>query len=269
MELGIIGTGTMGAGMTLRLLSEHNVVVYDPNEEAARNVAAFGAARATSLSDLVGQLSAPRIVWLMLPAGSPTENTVDELSSLLVADDVVVDGGNSHYRDSIRRAEALSRSGIHLLDVGTSGGLGGAEHGYALLIGGSDAVINRLSPLFEALAADPKKSWGRVGVNGAGHFAKMVHNGIEYGMKRAYAQGLSALEATADLGFDLSVVTNIWRHGAMARSAMLDLTYEALTDDPELGALAPYVADVDPKCRTKQDAVDQIAQRGYERDQFA
>ena len=269
MELGMIGTGAMGAGMALRLLSEHNVVVFDPDEVAARNVSAFGAARAASLSELVGQLKAPRIVWLMLPAGSPTEVTIDALSSLLAAEDVVVDGGNSHYRDSIRRAEALARSGIHLLDVGTSGGLGGAERGYALMIGGADLVVHRLSPIFKALAADPEKSWGRVGGSGAGHFAKMVHNGIEFGMKRAYAQGLLALESNEDLGFDLSTVTDIWRHGAMARSAILDLTFEALTDNPELGPLAPYVADVDPKQRTKQDAIDQIAQRGYDRDQFA
>ena len=269
MVIGIVGTGTMGAGMTLRLLSEHDVVVYDPDEEAARNVSAFGAARAGSLSELVGQLKAPRVVWLMLPAGSPTENTIDELSSLLGADDVVVDGGNSHFRDSIRRAEALSTNGIHLLDVGTSGGMGGAEHGYALMIGGPEAVVFRLSPIFEALAADSEKSWGRVGVNGAGHFAKMVHNGVEYGMKRAYAQGFLALESNEDLGFDLSTVTDIWRHGAMVRSAILDLTHEALTDNPELGPLAPYVADVEPNGRTKQDAIDQIAQRGYDRDQFA
>lgn len=269
MELGIVGTGTMGAGMTLRLLSEHDVVVYDPDEDAARNVSAFGAAAASSLPDLVERLTAPRIVWLMLPTGAPTESTIETLSTLLDADDVVVDGGNSHYRDSIRRAESLSEREIHLLDVGTSGGLRGAEHGYALMVGGPDAVVRRMSTIFEALAADPNRSWGRVGGNGAGHFAKMVHNGVEYGMKRAYAQGLSALEEMEDLGFDLGAVTDIWRHGAMARSVILDLTHEALTDDPALGALAPYVADVDPNRRTKQDAIDQIAQRGYDRDQFA
>ena len=259
----------MGAGMTLRLLSEHDVVVFDPDEDAARNVAAFGAAAASSLPDLVGRLTAPRIIWLMLPAGLPTESTIDTLSSLLDADDVVVDGGNSHYRDSIRRAETLAGKGIHLLDVGTSGGMRGAEHGYALMIGGSDAVVNRLSEVFEALAADPQRSWGRVGGSGAGHFAKMVHNGVEFGMKRAYAQGLQALDSMDDLGFDLGTVMNIWRHGAMARSAILDLAHEALVDDPGLGPLAPYVADVDPDRRTRQDAIDQIAQRGYDREQFA
>ena len=269
MELGIVGTGTMGAGMTLRLLPEHDVVVYDPDEVAARNVSAFGAAAASSLPDLVGRLTAPRIVWLMLPAGLPTESTIDTLSALLDANDVVVDGGNSHYRDSIRRAEFLSEKGIHLLDVGTSGGIKGAEHGYALMIGGADAVVSRMSTIFEALAADPQRSWGRVGGSGAGHFAKMVHNGVEYGMKRAYAQGLSALDSMEDLGFDLGAVTDIWCHGAMARSAILDLTHEALADDPELGPLAPYVADVEPNRRTRQDAIDQMAQRGYDRDQFA
>jgi 6-phosphogluconate dehydrogenase len=211
----------------------------------------------------------PRIVWLMLPAGSPTEHTIDELSNLLGADDVVVDGGNSHYRDSIRRAEALSRSGIYLVDVGTSGGIEGAERGYALMIGGPEVTIRYLSPIFQALAADAEKSWGRVGVTGAGHFAKMVHNGVEYGMKRTYAQGLTALDNCEEFGFDLSAVTDIWRHGAMARSVILDLTHEALTGNPELGPLAPYVADVAPGRRTKQDAIDQIAQRGYDRDQFA
>ncbi|MFC1640334.1 NADP-dependent phosphogluconate dehydrogenase [Gemmatimonadota bacterium] len=269
MEIGMVGMGTMGAGMARRLVAEHIVLVYDADDEAVQKVVASGASPTASLSELVDQLNTPRIVWLMLPAGAPTERTVGELSSLLDSDDIVVDGGNSHYRDSARRAEALATSGIHMLDVGTSGGLGGAEHGYALMIGGSDEVILRLNPIFEALAADPQKSWGRVGANGAGHFAKMVHNGVEYGLKRAYAQGLSALEGAEDLGFDLCTVTDIWRFGAMARSAILDLTHEALTDNPELGSLAPYVADVDPNRRTKQHAVDQIAQRGYDRDQFA
>lgn len=269
MKLGLVGLGTMGAGMALRLLPEHRVVVHDTDERAVRNVSARGTVVAAGLSDLVNQLEPPRIVWLMLPAGQPTEATVEELGNLLESDDVVVDGGNSHYRDSIRRAEALSKRGIYLLDVGTSGGIGGAQRAYALTIGGPDAVIHRLSPIFAALAADSEKGWGRVGPNGAGHFAKMVHNGVEYGMKRTYAQGLSALESNADLGLDLETVTDIWRHGAMARSAILDLTHEALVESPELGFLAPYVADVAPNRRTKQDAVDQIAQRGYDRDQFA
>jgi len=205
----------------------------------------------------------------MLPAGEPTESTIMELSRSLAGGDIVVDGGNSHYRDTLRRAEVLAERGVHFVDVGTSGGMKGADLGYALMVGGDEVVVERLGPVFASLAFDAEKGWGRVGPNGAGHFAKMVHNGVEYGLMRAYAQGLNALENEQLFGVDLTMITDIWRHGAMARSAILDLVHEALVENPELGSLAPYVADVEPVRWTTRDAIDQIAQRGYDRDQFA
>ncbi len=261
--------GVIGASMAKRLSSVGRVVVFDKNDEAVRELVSNGAKAATGVDDLVAQLEAPRAIWLMLPAGEPTGSTIEELSHLLETDDIVVDGGNSHFRDSMRRAKELAERGIHLLDVGTSGGIQGARLGYALLVGGDETVVERLRPIFVSLAFDSERGWGRVGPQGAGHFAKMVHNGIEYGMIRAYAQGLSALESDENFGMDLGKVTDIWCHGAMVRSAVLDLTREALLENPELGALAPYVADVEPVRRTRKDAIDQIAQRGYDRYQFA
>ncbi len=269
LEIGMIGMGTMGASMARRLIPKCKVVVFDTDVEAVRGVTSNGAVAAKGIEDLVNQLEAPRTIWLLLPAGDPTESTIDRLYGLLEKGDVAVDGGNSHYRDSIRRAKTLAERGIHLVDVGTSGGQKGAALGYALMVGGDEAVIDRLGPVFASLAADPKRGWGRVGPAGAGHFTKMVHNGVEYGLMRAYAQGLTALESDEIFGFDIGKVTDIWRHGAMARSAILDLTHEVLLENPELGSLAPYVVDVEPARQTREDAVDQIAQRGHDRDQFA
>ena len=268
MQLGLIGLGAMGGSMARRLASDHRVVVYDLDAEAVRSAVDAGSESSASIAELVGALSSPRVVWVMLPAGAPTEQTIAELSGLLSSDDVIVDGGNSHYRDSMRRADSLAEKGIHFLDVGTSGGLEAGEHGYALMIGGPDSVVERLGPIFESLAYDREKGWAGVGPHGAGHFAKMIHNGIEYGMIRAYAQGLSALSDKQEFDFDLEAITDVWRHGAMARSALLDLIHKALGVNPDLGALAPYVADEGEERWTVDDALDQIVQRGFDRDQL-
>ena len=259
----------MGGAMVVRLSKHHDVVVHDCSEAAMCRASDQGAEVAGTLPDLVVQLSPPRVVWLMLPAGAPTESTIQELSRCLERDDVIVDGGNSHYRDSMRRASDLARSGIDFLDVGTSGGVEGGARGYSLMVGGAQSVVGRIAPLLDALASDSNNGWGRVGPNGAGHFAKMVHNGVEYGLIQAYAQGLSALSNKGEFCFDLAQVADIWCHGAMARSALLDLIRQALTNNPELGPLAPYVADEGADRWTVEDALDQLAQRGFDRNQFA
>jgi 6-phosphogluconate dehydrogenase len=269
MELAMIGLGAMGERMALRLVRDHRLVVFDLDPATVERLGVQGATQATDIRSLVAGLAAPRAVWLMLPSGAPTERTIQEVTPFLGAGDVVIDGGNSHYRDSMRRASLLEERGIHLLDVGTSGGVAGGERGYSLMVGGPEPVVARLEPIFRSLAADPDHGWGRVGVNGAGHFAKMVHNGIEYGLMRAYAQGLEALAAKSALGLDLKTVTGVWRGGAMARSAILDLTHEALAVNPDLGPLAPYVADAGVERWTLEEAIDQMAQRGFDRDQFA
>lgn len=269
MELALIGLGAMGERMALRLVHDHRLVVFDLDTAAVERLAARGAESADDLPGMLAALEAPRVVWLMLPAGTPTEDTLQELLPFLEVGDVVVDGGNSHYRDTIRRASRLAEEGVDYLDVGTSGGVGGGERGYSLMIGGKESVVARLSPLFRNLASDPEEGWGRVGPSGAGHFAKMVHNGIEYGLMRAYSQGLGALAAQTSLDIDLRTVTGIWRSGAMARSAILDLTHDALTANPALGPLAPYVADAGAERWTVDEAIDQIAQRGFDGDQFA
>ena len=269
MELAMIGLGAMGERMALRLVRDHRLVVFDLDTAAVERLGPRGAIPATDMEGIAAGLSAPRVVWLMLPAGAPTEGTIQEIAPFLEADDVVVDGGNSHYLDSMRRASSLAEQGIHFLDVGTSGGMAGGERGYSLMIGGPEPIVARLDPIFRSLAADPDHGWGRVGPSGAGHFTKMVHNGIEYALIRAYAQGLTALAAKSSLELDLKTVTGIWRSGAQARSAILDLTHEALAANPDLGPLAPYVADAGSERWPVEEAIDQMAQRGFDRDQFA
>lgn len=220
MEVGMIGLGVMGEAMALRLARAHRLVVFDLDSGSMSRLGARGAIPVPDLGGMAAELSPPRVVWMMLPAGSPVEETIREILPFLEAGDVLVDGGNSHYKDSMTRASLLSARGIHFLDVGTSGGVAGGERGYSLMIGGPLTAVERLSPVFRSLAADPEEGWGRVGPNGAGHFAKMVHNGIEYGLMRAYAQGLSALSAKESLELDLGSVTGIWRsepwHGPLS-----------------------------------------------------
>ena len=257
MQLGMIGLGRMGANMAQRLLrGGHTVAGFDPSAEARERAAGEGLAAATSLEALVSGLDAPRVLWMMVPAGAIVDATIDSLRPLLSAGDVLVDGGNSFYRDSQRRAAALATQGVAYLDVGTSGGVWGLAEGYSLMIGGDVAASGRLSPLFATLAPSPDKGWDRVGPSGAGHFAKMVHNGIEYGMMQAYAEGFAILERKHELTPDIARIAEIWRHGSVVRSWLLDLTAQALADNPRLDGIAAYVPDSGEGRWTVAEAID-------------
>jgi 6-phosphogluconate dehydrogenase len=193
----------------------------------------------------------------MLPAGAPTEATLNELAGLLAADDIIIDGGNSNYKDSVRRSNVLAEKGIHLVDVGTSGGIWGLSEGYSLMVGGAEEAVMRLRPLLETLAPAPDRGWGHVGPSGAGHFVKMVHNGIEYGMMQAYAEGFEIMRAKGEFGLDLHQIAELWRYGSVVRSWLLDLTAVALKDDPELSGIKGWVADSGEGRWTVFEAIDQ------------
>jgi 6-phosphogluconate dehydrogenase len=257
MQIGMIGLGKMGGNMVTRLLQgKHAVVVHDLSEEAIARAAAEGATGARSLEELVAALPAPRAVWVMVPAGAPTEATVEALAALLARGDVIVDGGNSNYKDSQRRAASLAARGIHFVDVGTSGGVWGLKEGYSMMIGGEPAAVALIRPALETLAPARTAGWGRVGPSGAGHFVKMVHNGIEYGMMQAYAEGFALMEKKTDLGLDLHQVAEIWRTGSVVRSWLLDLTADALGKNPTLEGIAPYVSDSGEGRWTVMEAID-------------
>jgi 6-phosphogluconate dehydrogenase len=257
MELGMIGLGRMGANMSERLVrGGHRVFGYDRDPAAIERVAAAGVAGATSLSDLVRAVAAPRAIWLMVPAGAPVDATIDALRPLLAPGDVLIDGGNSNYRDSMRRARALAEDGLALVDVGTSGGIWGLEEGYSLMVGGDAEPVRRLMPLFRTLAPTPDLGWGHVGPSGAGHFVKMIHNGIEYGMMQAYAEGFAIMEAKRELALDLHAIAEIWRHGSVVRSWLLDLVASALSKNPSLDGVQPFVADSGEGRWTVAEAVD-------------
>jgi 6-phosphogluconate dehydrogenase len=244
MKLGMVGLGRMGANMAERLLrGGHGVTGFDPNAEARKALAAKGAGSADSLQALVTSLAAPRIVWLMVPAGKITDDTVDALLGLLAPGDTVIDGGNSNYKDTMRRAEAYADKGLHYVDCGTSGGIWGLQEGYSMMVGGDEAGVEALRPIFETLAPAKDQGWGRVGPVGSGHFTKMVHNGIEYGLMQAYAEGFSILQHKKEFELDLHQVGEIWRTGSVVRSWLLDLTTDALGKNPTMAGIAPYVAD--------------------------
>jgi 6-phosphogluconate dehydrogenase len=244
MDIGMIGLGRMGANMAQRLhQGGHRVVGFDPGEAARAAAAGRGLETADSLQAVVAALPAPRVLWLMVPAGEPVDATLAALRPLLQAGDVVVDGGNSNYRDSQRRAQALDGTGIAYLDCGTSGGIWGLTEGYSLMIGGPADAATRLAPLFQTLAPAPDRGWGHVGPSGAGHYSKMIHNGIEYGMMQAYAEGFALLARKEALELDVAQIAGIWQHGSVVRSWLLDLAADALQDNPALEGIAPYVAD--------------------------
>ncbi len=244
MDIAMIGLGRMGANMAQRLLrGGHRVVGYDPAQAARRLIEDKGAESAASLEELVGKLKAPRTVWMMVPAGAATDATITALVPLLGKGDTLIDGGNSNYHDTQRRALAVAAAGIELVDSGTSGGIWGLTEGYSLMIGGSEAAVARLRPIFETLAPAPDRGWGRVGVAGSGHFTKMIHNGIEYGMMQAYAEGFSILQHKTEFNLDLHQIAEIWRYGSVVRSWLLDLSADALQKNPTLKGIAPYVAD--------------------------
>jgi len=257
MELGMIGLGRMGANMTERLVKGgHRVVGFDPKPEARERVEDKGAKSAASLDMLVASLKAPRTLWMMVPAGSITDGTVTALLPLLVAGDVLVDGGNSNYKDTLRRSSAAADKNIGYVDCGTSGGVWGLAEGYSMMVGGDEAVVERLKPVFETLAPAPNQGWGRVGPVGSGHFAKMIHNGIEYGLMQAYAEGFSILQHKREFGLDLHQIAEIWRYGSVVRSWLLDLTADALDKNPMMEGIAPYVADSGEGRWTVDEAID-------------
>jgi 6-phosphogluconate dehydrogenase len=257
MELGMIGLGRMGANMTQRLVrGGHRVIGFARHAEHRRRVEQFGADTADAIDALVARLKPPRIVWLMVPAGAATEETIDALLPLLAAGDAVIDGGNSNYKDTQRRAELLADKQIQFVDCGTSGGVWGLAEGYSMMVGGEQSVVERLRPIFEALAPAPDRGWGHVGSVGAGHFTKMVHNGIEYGLMQAYAEGFSIMQHKSEFGFDLHQVADIWRFGSVVRSWLLDLTSVALENNPTLAGIAPYVTDSGEGRWTVAEAID-------------
>ena len=282
MQLGIVGLGRMGANIARRLMKDgHETVVYDRSAEAVAAVAADGGAGASGLQDLVAKLAKPRAVWVMLPAGAPTEDTITELAGLLEAGDILIDGGNTFYKDDIRRAKALAAQGLHYVDVGTSGGVWGLERGYCMMIGGPEDIVRHLDPIFATLAPglgkidrttgrhspDDRAEHGYIhaGPAGAGHFVKMVHNGIEYGIMQAYAEGFDILKMKASeelpaeerFTLDMGDIAEVWRRGSVISSWLLDLTAQALVSDPELSHYSGVVADSGEGRWTVQAAIEE------------
>ncbi len=244
MKLGMIGLGRMGGAMAQRLMSAgHRIVAYDHSAEMVETVVAAGAGRAESLEDLVGQLDSPRTVWVMVPAGDATESAVNALVGLMSSGDTIIDGGNSNYKETQTRASYAAAAGIDLLDSGTSGGVWGLENGYCITVGGNRRAYERNRPIFQALAPEPEKGQMWVGPSGSGHYVKMVHNGIEYGMMQAMGEGFELLAAKEDFDLDLAAVSENWRYGSVIRSWLLDLGASALAGDPDLSSLSSYVED--------------------------
>ncbi|GBE58319.1 6-phosphogluconate dehydrogenase, NAD(+)-dependent, decarboxylating [bacterium BMS3Abin01] len=257
MELGMIGLGKMGGNMTRRLLAGgHKVVVYAPTPAHVAKLVEEGAAGSASLAELVEKLAPPRTVWVMVPSGNVTEKTVETLSELLSTGDTVIDGGNCNYRESQSRAEALRSKGIKFIDVGTSGGVWGLTEGYSMMVGGDTENVERHRPIFETLAPAPDKGWGRVGENGAGHFVKMVHNGIEYGLMEAYAEGFEIMKAKEEFGLSLKQVADIWSYGSVVRSWLLELVSRALADDENLSHIKGWVDDTGEGRWTVLESID-------------
>jgi len=241
MELGFVGLGKMGMNMVIRLRrDQHRVVVYDRSNDLIHQAEGHGCVGSTSLADLVSKLSAPRAVWIMVPSGVPTEETVQAVAALLKPGDTIIDGGNTRFHDDVRRAAALKPQGIHYVDAGTSGGIWGLTVGYCLMVGGEEAAVQRLAPLFKTLA--PDNGWAHVGAVGAGHYVKMVHNGIEYSMMQGYAEGFE-LMSKSEYKLDLGRVADLWMHGSVVRSWLLELAVGALKQDPKLDQLKGYVQD--------------------------
>ncbi len=257
MKVGMVGLGKMGGNMTSRLLAGgHQVVVFDRNAGPIEKAVSEGAIASSGLADMVQLLEGPRTIWIMVPAGDPTANLIAELEALLDSGDTVIDGGNSNYRQTQQRSARLAEKGIFMVDVGTSGGIWGLAEGYSMMVGGDTEVVDRLKPIFETLAPAPDKGWGHVGPGGAGHFVKMIHNGIEYGMMQAYAEGFEVLRAKETFGLDLQQIAEIWRYGSVVRSWLLDLTAEALKEGPDLGGIKGWVADSGEGRWTVAEAID-------------
>lgn len=257
MDLGMIGLGRMGANMAQRLIRNgHRVVGYDPSEAARKGLEDKAGESAESLAALVAKLDAPRAIWTMVPAGPITDDTITALLALLAPGDCIIDGGNSYYKDSLRHAGLCAAKKVDFVDSGTSGGIWGLDEGYSLMVGGDAAVVERLRPIFETLAPSASEGWGRVGPAGSGHFTKMIHNGIEYGMMQAYAEGFAILGHKKEFALDLHQIAQIWQRGSVVRSWLLDLTADALGKNPTLAGIAPYVVDSGEGRWTVAEAID-------------
>jgi len=259
MKMAMIGLGKMGGNMVRRLRKGNiEVVGFDRSSEVVTELAKeCGMVAASSVEDAVAKLSSPRIVWLMLPSGDPTEHQILVLMSQLSRGDIIVDGGNSNYHDSQRRGDLLAEMGIGFMDAGTSGGIWGLENGYCLMVGATAEVAKTMTPILQALAPAADRGWAHVGPVGSGHFTKMIHNGIEYGMMQSFAEGLELLRGKQEFNLDLAQVTELWRHSSVVRSWLLDLTAEALKQDQELASIAPYVPDSGEGRWTIVESIDQ------------
>lgn len=255
--IGVVGLGKMGLGIARRLeAAGHAVTGFDPDAAARSGAADAGITVTGSPEEVVAGLVPPRTVWLMVPAGAATDEAVRTLAGCLSGGDLLIDGGNSNYRESMRRAELLAGDGIAFLDVGTSGGLAGAGRGYCIMVGGAAETVERAAGVFDALACDGRAGWAHVGPNGAGHFVKMIHNGIEYGMMQAFAEGFALLDAKADMDLDLAAIAELWKHGSIVSSTLLDHAAAALAADPRLSQASPRVADSGEGRWTVQEAAD-------------
>lgn len=257
MDIGIIGLGKMGANMAERLRKGgHRVVGYDRNAMAVQSLIGQGSEGTDSVVELVSKLTPPRVLWIMVPAGKSVDETIELLVPQLKRGDILVDGGNSYYKDSIRRAEKLYARGIKMIDAGVSGGIWGLKQGYSIMVGGEQKAVEYVRPILETLAPGKDKGWGHVGPSGAGHFVKMVHNGIEYGLMEAYAEGFELMRKKSEFKLDLHHIAEIWRHGSVVRSWLLDLTADALRDNQELSGIAPFVPDSGEGRWTALEAID-------------
>jgi 6-phosphogluconate dehydrogenase len=257
MELGLIGLGKMGGNMAERLRrAGHKVVGFDFSADAVKKLTDAGSVGVNTLEDLVKNLQAPRAIWIMVPAGDPVDETIAKLKPLMQNGDIFIDGGNSNYKDSQKRHDALKPEGFEFVDVGTSGGVWGITEGYSMMVGGDEDVVEHLRPIFEALAPAADKGWGRVGPSGSGHFVKMIHNGIEYGMMEAYAEGFAIMMAKKQLNLDVGQISQIWRYGSVVRSWLLDLTADALKKNPGLEGLEAFVPDSGEGRWTVFEAID-------------
>ncbi|HNB53643.1 MAG TPA: decarboxylating 6-phosphogluconate dehydrogenase [Anaerolineales bacterium] len=257
MKIAMVGLGKMGGNMVARLLrGGHQIVATNRGEEAIRKAEAEGAIGARNLDEVLAHLDAPRTVWIMVPSGDPTEQAIRAYAERLSPGDTIIDGGNSNYKDTMRRGAMLAEKGLHFVDVGTSGGIWGITEGYSMMIGGEKEAVERLRPIFETLAPAPDKGWGHVGPSGSGHFVKMIHNGIEYGMMQAFAEGFEIFREKKEFGLDLHQIAEIWQHGSVVRSWLLDLTARALEDDQSLSDIAPFVPDSGEGRWTVFEAVD-------------
>ncbi len=259
MELGMIGLGKMGGNMARRLArGGHQVLVYDHLADEAHRLSEEepGITAAGSMADFGSRLSSPRTVWIMVPEGEATEQTVEGLVVKLEAGDTIIDGGNSFYKDTMRRAQEARQMRLHYIDVGTSGGVWGLDEGYSLMVGGAQEAVERIRPILQTLAPAQDRGWGHVGPSGAGHFVKMVHNGIEYGMMQAYAEGFEILKTKKEFTLDLHEIAQIWRHGSVVRSWLLDLLAQAFSEDQELGNIKGWVSDSGEGRWTVKEAMD-------------